>query len=220
MKRILSRSLVLSLCLLLSLPAVADAFFTRAPQYTITLSAENSNPGLVSTQMTATVTQKGVPAPGQDVAFTWAIKGDSPQPGPIVTANAIGQATYMLENSGFQPRVITVTAILQSDPKITASVDVQFELPPGFIAMSERPLNWSDAKAFCQQQGGRLPRINNSDSWSWDGWGEVTIDDFGARGAPWPSGLPGDRYWTGTEHAVSPGYADEPSVARGTRRLP
>ena len=32
MKRILSRSLVLSLCLLLSLPTVADAFLSRADQ--------------------------------------------------------------------------------------------------------------------------------------------------------------------------------------------
>jgi len=71
----------------------------------------------------------------------------------------------------------------------------------GFIALSESDMNWNDAKAFCQQHGGRLPRINNSDSWN----GEnpslrgILIDGFGAPGAPWPSGLPSGGYWTGTE---------------------
>jgi len=77
------------------------------------------------------------------------------------------------------------------------------KLPPDFIALSESPMSWSDAKAFCRQQGGRLPRINDSDSW--DGRGGTTIDGFGAGGAPWSSGLPGDYYWTGTEFTGNPG---------------
>jgi len=64
------------------------------------------------------------------------------------------------------------------------------KLPPGFIALSESDMNWSNAKAFCQQRGGKLPRVNNSDSWN--GKGKATIDGFGAEGAPWPSGLPDD----------------------------
>jgi len=74
-------------------------------------------------------------------------------------------------------------------------------LPPAFIALSESRMAWIDALTYCQQQGGRLPRLNNSDSW---GDGKVTIDGFGTRGVPWPSGLPNDRYWTGTEVTGSP----------------
>jgi len=63
-------------------------------------------------------------------------------------------------------------------------------------------MTWADAKAFCQRQGGRLPRMNNSNSW--DGRGEATIDGFGAQGAPWPSALPNTYYWTGTERTDDP----------------
>ena len=77
------------------------------------------------------------------------------------------------------------------------------------IAASEFRMNWSGAKAFCQQQGGRLPRINNSDSWKWDNRGDkVTIDGFGARGTPWPSGLPNVvTFWTGTEDTGNPDFS-------------
>jgi hypothetical protein len=159
--------------------------------------------------MTATVTRNGSIAIGQRVIFTWHVKGDSqtPQPGASATTGANSQVTYKLENPGNTIRVVTVTAALESDPKITATTDVRFG-PPGFIALSERPLNWSDAKAFCQQQGGRLPRINNSDSWAWSDRNKITyIDVFGAPGAPWPSYLPGGHSWTDTEDADSPGYS-------------
>jgi len=69
----------------------------------------------------------------------------------------------------------------------------------GFIALSESSMNWSDAKAFCQQQGGRLPRINDSDLLARADRNKIThTDGFGALGAPWPPGLPSDWYWTGT----------------------
>lgn len=32
----------------------------------------------------------------------------------------------------------------------------------GFIALSESLMTWNDARAYCQQKGGRLPRINYS----------------------------------------------------------
>jgi hypothetical protein len=210
MNHILSHSLVLSLCLLLSLPAMLGAC-SRAPKYEITLSAENFSPGIsASTLMTATVTQKGVAAIGQNVAFTWTIEGGSPQSGSIVATNAVGQATYMLENIDTQPRKITVTAFLPSEPKVTATADVRFVRPPdlpglpGFIALSKFGMNWSAAKDWCQQHGGRLPLIDGSAS-----LGSVlhgaAIDGFGSFGAGWPSGLPDDLYWTGTGVAGSPG---------------
>jgi len=75
-------------------------------------------------------------------------------------------------------------------------------LPPGFITLSESRMNWSDAVAYCRQQGGRLPRINNSDSWGGLDIADsdtVMIDAFGAVGDKWPADLIRAYYWTGTE---------------------
>jgi len=72
----------------------------------------------------------------------------------------------------------------------------------GFIALSESSMNMREAKIFCQQQGGRLPRINNSDKMAFETAqdNKIThIDGIGAPGEPWPSVLPTDNYWTGTE---------------------
>ena len=72
-------------------------------------------------------------------------------------------------------------------------------LPAGFIALSESPMNWADAVAWCQQQGGRLPRIDNRDLVVPADFKQAKhIDGFGANGGPWPSGLPDSQYWTGT----------------------
>jgi putative hemolysin len=75
-------------------------------------------------------------------------------------------------------------------------------LPAGFIALSETQMSWADAKAWCQQQGGRLPLVNNGATY--DGRSTVSsIDGFGSVVSPWPQGLPGGRadgYWTGTAH--------------------
>jgi len=95
----------------------------------------------------------------------------------------------------------------------------------GFIALSESPLSRSAAKAFCQQQGGRLPRINNSDSW--DGSNPpargILIEGFGYDGRPWNElGLPTEHarspiaeYWTGTDRT---GLHDHSWVVRGDTR--
>jgi hypothetical protein len=187
-------------------PVVAAFFGFGGPKYAITLSAENS--GLAGTTITATVTQNGVPASGQNIAFTWKVKGDSqtPQPGPIPTSNAIGQVAYRLENEDSQPKIITVTAILESNPKVTAIVDVRFELSTGFIALSDTRMPWAEAKAWCASKGGRLPLIDGKSALSRVS-DTATIDGFGKRDTPWAStGLPGDRYWTGTEDSVYPGY--------------
>lgn len=84
----------------------------------------------------------------------------------------------------------------------------------GFIALSENSMNWTDAVAWCQQQGGSLPRINNSDSLP---FGDVpivqvkryfdssSIDGFGTSRRLWfDVGLPTPAcYWTGTEISSS-----------------
>ena len=69
-----------------------------------------------------------------------------------------------------------------------------------FPYIGSRPVG--EAKIFCQQQGGRLPRINNSDKMAFETAqdNKIThIDGIGAPGEPWPSVLPTDNYWTGTE---------------------
>ncbi|MDR2861657.1 MAG: hypothetical protein LBV07_03810 [Syntrophobacterales bacterium] len=87
------------------------------------------------------------------------------------------------------------------------------------IAVSDRWMNWSDAKAWCQQQGGRLPLIDGKDGIDGGQLGYFTVrgnglpvEGFGNIGGPWPSQLPcqfGEFYWTGTENtwANSPYYA-------------
>ena len=83
------------------------------------------------------------------------------------------------------------------------------KLPAGFIALSETEMNMSDGMAYCRQQGGKLPRINNSDSLARgasSGGGKTNLDGFGNVGSNWPSGLPCDTYWTGTTES-SPGRA-------------
>jgi hypothetical protein len=70
-------------------------------------------------------------------------------------------------------------------------------------------MSLEEAKAFCQQQGGKLPRIGNSASWDGNNppGANIPIDAFGAQGAHWPSGLPNNYYWSGTDYTASPGYS-------------
>ena len=87
----------------------------------------------------------------------------------------------------------------------------QQTLPDGFIAISENPMTWEDAKTLCQQQGGRLPRINNMDSWNAKNppLQGIPIDGFGNAGRPWNEvGLPNDDfYWTDTVYSDRPGFS-------------
>ena len=96
---------------------------------------------------------------------------------------------------------------------LPAMADAGEKLPDGFIAISDTRMNWADAKAWCQQKGGRLPLINGAASLSWDqiiNSGTAKIDGFGqintgpkyeAWTTPWPSGLPSSIYWTGTVYS-------------------
>jgi len=83
-------------------------------------------------------------------------------------------------------------------------------LPPGFIAVSESRMDWQEANAYCQKQGGRLPRINNSAAWDGAetaGPDPVGIEAFGVLGGDWPALLPKAYYWTGTQDDTEPGYS-------------
>ena len=105
--------------------------------------------------------------------------------------------------------------------------DKEEQLSGEFIAVSESPMTWATAKAWCGQRSGRLPLINGASALSWDevinskkivvdGIGTVidgfrpdmNEEEFRKRALPWSNtGLPGDRYWTGTELAGFPGYS-------------
>jgi len=65
-------------------------------------------------------------------------------------------------------------------------------------------MNWNDARAFCRQHGGRLPRVNQSDSWDGSGGSVATAEGFGTIGGPWPSGLP-QAVWSDTRDSTEPG---------------
>ena len=70
------------------------------------------------------------------------------------------------------------------------------KLPAGFIAKSESPMTWAEAKTFCEKKDGRLPLVGGSGD---DSRKKGTpIDGFGAVGAPWPGDLAKGNYWTGT----------------------
>lgn len=78
-------------------------------------------------------------------------------------------------------------------------------LPPGFIALSESTMNWKNAEAFCQQQGGRLPLIGGSSRRV--PWHDATpVDGFGSLNSPWPSGLRYVYYWSGTDLDEDSGF--------------
>ena len=101
--------------------------------------------------------------------------------------------------------VILVLAAVLAAPEMTSAAG---QAPAGFIALSESSMNWREAVAYCKQQGGRLARINDSDAWAWADRDKLTrIDGFIARGAHWPTGLPSDFYWAGTEFSGKPGVA-------------
>ena len=82
---------------------------------------------------------------------------------------------------------------------VPAMASVTSQVPAGFIALSESYMTWADAKAYCQQRGGRLPLIDGSNSRANPFVMSGAIDGFGAVGARWPTGLPNGNYWTGTD---------------------
>jgi len=107
--------------------------------------------------------------------------------------------------------LLAMTGACSRSPNISepAAAGQTATLPPGIIALSESPMNWADAVAYCRKQGGTLPRFNNSDSWAWADSSRIThIDGFSAPIRPWAEvRLPSDVYWTGTAFSDIPGYS-------------
>ena len=89
---------------------------------------------------------------------------------------------------------------------LPAMADTADSLPAGFIAIAPGEMSWNDAKAFCQQQGGRLPLIGGSNSLGSVSKGTL-IDGFGTVSGPWPAGLPSNGCWADTENSNLPSYS-------------
>ena len=96
---------------------------------------------------------------------------------------------------------IFVLATMLAVPVVASAAS---QVPAGFIALSESPMNWADAKAFCQQKGGKLPLIGGSTKRG-DAPKGTSIKGFGTVDGSWPDDLPDETYWIGTEHSSRPG---------------
>ena len=91
---------------------------------------------------------------------------------------------------------------------LPAMADAADSLPAGVIAIAPGKMNWKDAKAYCASKGGRLPLIGGKNKRpSQDTPSGTPVDGFGSVGAKWPSSLPSDYYWTGTENSRNPSYS-------------
>jgi hypothetical protein len=89
--------------------------------------------------------------------------------------------------------------------------------PVEFIAVHDTPVTYEQAKAWCKERGGRLPRINDAASLTLvqitaprtahiDGFGQIKTGDRPVYwSTPWETRLPRYTYWTGTEDSARPG---------------
>jgi hypothetical protein len=173
------------------------------------------------------VEKSGVTLSGETVNWSITSPGGTNGAALSVTSSntdASGIASVTVSGANVR-REVTITATPQSDNSKTATATVRFgdPLPSGFLALFVAPVgssstkNWADAVTFCEQQGGRLPRINGAIAL---GSGEVSsgdpVDGFGTLGGPWPSGLPSNFYWTGTESSSTSGISRYINESGGT----
>ncbi len=148
----------------------------------------------------------GADASGVAVTLSYATSGGSGTATATTVSlgdtNASGEVSVTGQNVTALARRILFTANNDAASAVTRTVGT---IPSGFLTgASLGKMDWSTAGAYCRSQGGKLPRMNNSDSTP----GPVTsIDGFGAPGNAWPSGLPSELYWSGTESSDLPGLS-------------
>jgi len=176
--------------------------------YTYNLSALTVD-GSGNLSGTIKVTTGGTNASGVAVTLAYATSGGHSTAIPVSlslgTTGANGEVT-VTGNVTALARNIRFTANSDSASAVTRQVGT---VPSGFLTGPSVGTHSIDnttspnAAAYCASHGGRLPRIDNDTSWN--GSGTPSIDGFGTVSGSWPSGLPSDVYWTGTEYSVIPG---------------
>ena len=123
MRRIASRSLVSALCLLLLLLVSGCDLYNP---HQILLSVDASSPGAHAPRhvMAMLLDERGYPIVGQDIVFTWKVRGSTQgeQAGATKVTDEIGRAVYSFSGNGAH-RVITVTATAGN---VSQSIDIQF----------------------------------------------------------------------------------------------
>jgi hypothetical protein len=156
------------------------------------------------------LTRDGKTVSGENVTLQWQVKGTDVWrnfPVAVDATNVSGLAEVALKNAeiaGGGHRTLRVRAFYAD--ALSADVEVIFgaPLPSGFIALSDSVKNWRDAKSYCADQGGKLPKINYSDSTGDVNPGD-SIEGFGSHGGSWPADIPRDVFWSGTEFSGAPG---------------
>ena len=193
-------ALVVSLCLLLPLPAAAGAFdqlsgtYVRSEQQggkTPTDCYEFSDGTFTYTY--GVITEKGnYSISGNIITFVYSDGKIAPYqfsrtPNAIMLSDGIAPITFV---QATDEQVAAIAAARKAAAEVFKAA--------GFIAVGDSRMTWSDAKAFCQQNGGRLPFTKGVQRYA-------AIDGFGSLGAPWPSCLPEGNYyyWADTDNSIS-----------------
>ena len=137
-----------------------------------------------------------------------------------VAFNFSGQSGSTLDGNRYLDRRVILKAEAGNGDESLPSDEIAVGVIPAgtggsyLTGVAGANMNWSNANAYCASHGGRLPRINNADSQTWDqiaAPGTAFIDSVGtintsSWNTPWANtGLPGYGYWTGTVSADYPG---------------
>lgn len=159
-------------------------------------------------------TSDGSDASGVAVNLSYATSGGTSAT-PVSTDLALGNtgATGEVRVTGnvtALPRKIRFTANSDGASAVTRTVGT---IPTGFLtgvsvdaSGNLEFMAWGKAKSYCSAQGGHLPLVNNTASYPSTSYTRTEpVEGFGNFGAPWPAGLPGGDFWTGTEAPDFPG---------------
>lgn len=124
-----------------------------------------------------------------------------------------------------------LTLIFLFGMPIVGEVEAKWMKSSGFFAISDSPMMWKDAIAYCQHKGGRLPLINGAASLSVEQVRDLVVSseglniegfgfikggmDYNDWTTPLPSDLVRGLYWLGTVH---PDHSDRAWFVEGQGR--
>ncbi|MDL2291245.1 hypothetical protein LJC09_03990, partial [Desulfovibrio sp. OttesenSCG-928-F20] len=207
-----------------------------ASGYTYNLSAVTvDGSGVLRGTIKVTNTADGSPAAGVSVSVLYKTDGGSGAVPTAVALPGVTDANGDINVSGTinpTPRkVVLAVRVGASDSSYTSAFTIG-TLTPGFLTGpslndddSAQMMTWSEAKTYCSNHGGRLPRIQDEEllydpkssnvpkmtypGGLVDGFGELAIDPW--PGAPFPIYSYNDNFatgfWTGTVRGDSSGYS-------------